>query len=58
MHRIFDTVGDGEEIMNLQEANDNTCLLCDFIEVYQALEAQWHGYVNDPADVDREGCFV
>jgi hypothetical protein len=32
--------------------------LCDFIDQYNAMTALWHGYVNDPVDLDREECFV
>lgn len=44
--------------MTLSARNANITLLCDFIEAYQALSAQFHGYQNDPVDLDKEGCFV
>lgn len=44
--------------MILSAHNANIALLCDFIEEYQVLTKQFHGYQNDPVDLDREGCFV
>jgi len=44
--------------MKQSEYNEAWELLMELIEVYQALEAQFHGYINDPVDVDKEGCFV
>jgi len=32
--------------------------LWDWIEEQQALTALMPGYINDPADVDREECWV
>ena len=43
---------------DLEARNKNIDLLCEIVENYQALVQIWPGYVNDPADVDREGCFV
>lgn len=44
--------------MNQEEYKDGIETLWDLIEVLTALDKQWPGYFNDPADVDREGCFV
>jgi hypothetical protein len=32
--------------------------LCGMIEEYQAIRQLSPGYINDAADVDREGAFV
>ena len=44
--------------MNQKDYNENIELIWDFIEAYQALEATFRGYVNDPIDIDKENCFV
>jgi len=44
--------------MNLQARNQYISDLCDMIEESQALARISPGYINDAADVDREGCFV
>lgn len=44
--------------MNLTELNESRDLLCGWIEEQQALRHLMPGYINDPADVDREGCWV
>jgi len=44
-----------KDILGTNEYIDD---LCDWIEEQQALEKIWHGYVNDPVDLDTEGCFV
>jgi len=44
--------------MNLQNRNQHISALCDTIDGYQALARISPGYVNDAADVDREGAFV
>ena len=44
--------------MNLKELNESRDLLFDWIDEQQALTALMPGYVNGPADVDREGWFV
>ena len=38
--------------------DENFNALCDWIDEQWALMNQWHGYVNDPVDVDKDGCFV
>ena len=45
-------------IFDINLANRNNDLLCEWIAEQQALARVMPGYVNDPADVDREGCFV
>ncbi len=44
----------------MTQQNRNQCIndLCDTIEEYQALARISPGYINDAADVDREGAFV
>lgn len=44
--------------MNLDTANDNISTLCDLIDALKTLNLIWPGYINDPVDVDIEGCFV
>ena len=44
--------------MNLQKANQDIDTLCDLIENYQALSQLAPGYINDPVDCDKEGCWV
>ena len=39
-------------------ANANINTLCDWIEEYQNTFKMFHGYVNDPIDLDKEGCFI
>ncbi len=39
-------------------ANANINALCDWIDEQWALKRLMPGYINDPADVDKEGCFV
>lgn len=47
-----------QRIMNLKELNESRDLLFDWIEEQQALHHLMPGYVNDPADCDKEGCWV
>jgi len=44
--------------MNQKDLNESRDLLFDWIDEQPALTALMPGYVNDPADVDREGCWV
>ena len=32
--------------------------LCDWIDEQWILKKLWPGYVNDPVDLDKEGCFI
>ena len=43
---------------NLTESNQRIGALCAFVEECKALSTVFHGYQNDPADLDIEGCFV
>jgi hypothetical protein len=43
---------------HLAQANHDINTLCDFIEEYQALTRISPGYINDPVDCDKEGCFI
>lgn len=44
--------------MNQTEYAKHIETIWDMIEEYQALARISPGYINDAADVDREGCFV
>ena len=44
--------------IDITGANEYINALCDWIDEQWALMNQWHGYVNDPVDVDKDGCFV
>jgi hypothetical protein len=51
-------INDGGEEMNQTDYAKNISIIWDWIEEQQALLHLMPGYVNDPADVDREGCWV
>ena len=44
--------------MNQKDYSKNISLIWDWIDEQRALMALMPGYINDPADVDRENCFV
>lgn len=46
------------ETMNLEEYNQYISALCDYIECYNAMLAQFHCYPMDAYDLDKERCFV
>ena len=52
---------DGDGIMkNIDILGTNEYIndLCDWIDEQWAMVNLWHGYVNDPIDTDKDGCFV
>jgi len=44
--------------MNQKDYFKNISIIWDWIDEQWALMAIMPGYINDPADVDKEGCFV
>jgi hypothetical protein len=44
--------------MNQKDYSKNISLIWDWIDEQWALMALMPGYINGPADVDRENCFV
>jgi len=51
-------ISDESYILTKDDHDEYIAALCDYTEWYQTMDRQFHGYANDPVDVDKEGWFV